>query len=622
MNETPNALDRGTQTIKSFAKSLPQTAGVYRMIDAQEKILYIGKAKNLQRRVLSYTTLSKLPNRLQRMVSLTDRMDVVHTKTEAEALLLEANMIRHHKPLFNILLRDDKTVPYIHISKNHDFPRLTSIRGQKNKKNGHYFGPFISSSAVYQTIDAAQKVFQLRNCTDSYFDNRNRPCLQYHIKRCSAPCVGKISAQDYAAQVDQAMLFLHGKNNTVREHLTTKMQEASDALDFERAALYRNQLQALAKTQTDQQINLDDQIGDVDVMACYSHGGRACIQVFFFRGGRNYGNQAYFPRHSHDQTPEDILSAFIGQFYQVHTPAKTIFLSHTLPDHAILEQALTDHSHSKVTLITPQRGIKKKLITQALDNAKQAHARHMADDEKQQVLLDGVAQLFDLPTAPQRIEVYDNSHISGTNPVGAMIVTGTNGFDKKAYRKFNIKSAIEPGDDYAMMREVLTRRFQHTLKDSQEDPHKAIWPDLILIDGGKGQLSAALEVMTALDLDHLPVVAISKGIDRNAGREQFHMRGKDSFQLPLKDPVLYFLQNIRDEAHRFAIGTHRTRRKNALSHSRLDDIPGIGAGRKKALIRHFGSAKGVESAAIEDLASVSGISRNLAGIIYNFFHKN
>ncbi len=610
-----NNLTSGAQVIANYVNRLPKTPGVYRMLSKEGEFLYVGKAKALKNRVISYTRVESLPIRLQRMVSETATMEFSDTHTEAEALLLEANMIRKHKPRYNVLLRDDKSVPYIYLSGDHDYPQIKAHRGKKKRK-GDYYGPFASAGPVHDTIATLQKVFQIRNCTDSYFANRKRPCLQFHIKRCTAPCVGKVSKAEYDAQVKQAKQFLAGQTVGIQKEMAKKMQAASDTQDYETAAMFRDRIQALTTIQSRQGINAERLVKDADVIAAYYAGGQACIQVFFFRGGRNYGNKAYFPRHDKQAEIDEILSAFIGQFYQSRPAAKHILVSHKLSEADILSEALSVDSRYRVTLSTPQRGGRKRLMDQAVENAKTAHARHLADTRKQKELLEKLAEVFVLDKMPERVEVYDNSHISGTNAVGAMIVAGPDGFEKKHYRQFNIKEKIEPGDDYAMMREVFKRRFARAQKEGRAHA----WPDLVLIDGGKGQLSAATEIMTELGLEHIPLVAVSKGPDRNAGREQFHITGQESFSLPLKDPVLYFIQRMRDEAHRFAIGSHRAKRAKQLVKSPLDGVPGIGAKRKKALLNHFGSGKAVTGAGVDDLKAVDGISAAMAQAIYDYFH--
>lgn len=630
MLETPptssNAIQRGVDVIDAFARSLPLSPGVYRMLNTKGEPLYIGKARQLQKRVLSYTQFDKLPVRLQRMVTETVTMEAIHTRTEAEALLLEANMIRQYMPRYNVLLRDDKSVPYIFISGDHPFPQLTSHRGAKVEQ-GDYYGPFASSEPVWSTIAALQRVFQLRNCSDSYFAARKRPCLQYHIKRCSAPCVGKVNETQYGEQVKAAKQFLEGKTSELQQNFAQKMQDASARQDYELAANFRDKIRALTAVQSRQDINLEGVIGDVDVIAAYMDGGQACIQIFFFRDGRNYGNKPYFPRHDKEVELSEILESFIGQFYQTRPAAKEILVSHVLPEQEVLAEALSLENQRRITILTPQRGDKKRIIDFAIDNAKRAHARTMADQSRHKDALSRLADLIGLDVTPERIEVYDNSHLGGTNPLGVMIVVGTEGFEKKHYRKFNIKGKYEQGDDYAMMREVLTRRLSREVErvDQQHPVIKEMineentFPDILIVDGGKGQLSSAQQVLTELDL-HVPLIAISKGPDRNAGREWIHFTDKEPVQLPPNDPLLYFLQRIRDEAHRFAITGQRAKRKKDITASKLDNVPGIGGKRKKSLLLYFGSAKSVERAGMEDLMKVEGISRSIAETIYNFFH--
>ena len=613
------SLQQGAQIIKDFAANLPLTPGVYRMVSAKGDILYIGKAKALKKRVTSYTNVNKLPSRLQRMVSYTATMEVVNTHTEVEALLLEANLIKKLKPRYNILLRDDKTFPYILITGDHEYAQVTKHRGARKPK-GEYFGPFASAGAVNSTIQTLQRAFKLRNCSDSVFANRKRPCLQYHIKRCTAPCVDLVSKQEYAEQVGHAREFLNGKSRAVQEIFAKKMEAASQAEDFERAAEYRDQIKALAATQIKQDINLEG-IGDVDVMALSQTEGRTCIQVFFFRGGQNFGNRAYFPRHDSEEKVTDIMGVFMAQFYNTKPVPAQIFVSHTPSEKSLLEEALaTKRQRGKVSIITPSRGKRKRLIDFVATNAQFALKRNIAERASETRHLKAVEELFDLDKTPARIEVYDNSHIAGTNMVGGMIVAGAEGFMKSSYRKFNIREA-EAADDYGMMREVMMRRFGRALKEGIE-PGDDTWPDLLLIDGGKGQLSVVKETLEDLGVfDKLAVVAIAKGEDRNAGREEFFIDGKPSFKLPINDPTLHYLQRLRDEVHRFAIGAHRTRRKNDISKSPLDQIAGIGAKRKKALLQYFGSAKDVAAAGVHDLMKVEGISEAKAQVIYDFFNE-
>jgi excinuclease ABC subunit C len=603
-------LERGQKLIDTFARSLPLSPGVYRMLNKKGEPIYIGKARQLQKRVLSYAAVHKLPTRHRRLVAETMAMEVIHTRTEAEALLLEANMIRKFLPRYNVQLRDDKSVPYIFLSADHDFPQLLSHRGPKERK-GHYYGPFASSEPVWRTITTLQRVFQLRNCSDAMFETRKRPCLQYHIKRCTAPCVGKVDAGQYAEQVKAAKQFLDGKTTELQQTLAGKMQEAAAKRDYEQAAAWRDKIRALTSIQQRQDINLENAVDDVDVIAGYLDGGQACVQVFFIRQGRNYGNKAYFPRHDAEIELPEILDAFIGQFYQSRPAPREILLSHDVPDQEVLAEALETENGRAVKIIVPQRGDRKRLVDLALQNARLAHARNMADTVKHRQNLEKLMELMALDNVPERVEVYDNSHLGGTKALGVMIVVGPEGFDKKHYRKFNIKGTYPAGDDYAMMREVLTRRLVRERN----------WPDIIIVDGGKGQLSSAQQVLGDLNLTHIPLLAISKGPERNAGRETLHFTNGESLQLPQNDPLLYFLQRVRDEAHRFAITGQRARRAKDIIKSALDAVPGIGGKRKKALLLHFGSARAVERAAIDDLMKVEGISRAVAQKIYNHFQS-
>lgn len=617
--ETP--FERGRGVIDSFARSLPLSPGVYRMFNAKGEALYIGKARQLQKRVFSYTQLGRLPSRLQRMVAETTSMEAIHTRTEAEALMLEANMIRKHMPRYNVQLRDDKSVPYIFITDTHEFPQLLSNRGPKTKP-GSYYGPFASSGPVWNTIATLQRVFQIRNCSDSFFAQRTRPCMQYHIKRCTAPCVDRVSADEYRQQVEGAKQFLDGKSAAVQQALAEKMQQASAGMNYELAASYRDRLKALAAIQQSQDINLEGIIDDVDVIGAFMDGGQACILVFFFRGGRNYGNKAYFPKHDREIELPEILDAFLGQFYQSRPAAPEILLSHDIPDCDVLTEALTTENNRRVSITTPKRGAKKRIVDQAVDNARRAHARRMADTEKHREMLEKLGELMGLEVTPERVEIYDNSHLGGTNALGVMVVATSEGFQKKHYRKFNIKGNYPAGDDYAMMREVLMRRLSRGVEENKDPTalDENTWPDLLVIDGGKGQLSSAREVLDELNLT-IPILAISKGPDRNAGREWLHFTDREPVQLGQSDPLLYFLQRVRDEAHRFAITGQRTRRSNAMIKSSLDSVPGIGGKRKKALLLHFGSAKSVERAGMDDLMKVEGISRSTAETIYNHFHN-
>jgi excinuclease ABC subunit C len=610
------SFDAGAAVLREQLRTINAQPGVYRMMTADGAVLYVGKAKNLKKRVTSYTQRARLPLRLQRMVAQIASVEVTVTETETEALLLEANFIRRLKPPYNLLLRDDKSYPYILIRRDHDFPQLMKHRGARNAK-GWYFGPFASGYAVTETLTLMQRGFMLRNCSDSFFAARHRPCLQYHIKRCTAPCVGKVSVDEYAKQVDEAREFLQGKSQDIQQKFATEMQVASDALDFERAAALRDRIKILTGIQSKQDINIAG-IGDADIVALHQDAGRTAIQIFFFRADRNYGARVLFPAHGEGLTPPEILSSFLSQFY-ADKPAPPALILSAMPDDALLiQEALTERAGHKVSIIVPKLGDKKRLIDHAQKNAKEALARHMADSEQQAGLLNRVAEIFGLPDAPRRIEVYDNSHISGSYPIGAMIAAGADGFLKKTYRKFDIKTEIAAGDDYAMMGEVLTRRFKRLI---DEDPARqsGMWPDLVLIDGGQGQLNAVLSVMEELGLPDITVVGVAKGPDRNAGRERFFMPGREPFSLPPEDPALYYLQRLRDEAHRFAIGTHRAKRVKAIGVNGLEDIPGIGATRKRALLHHFGSAKAVAGAGVEDLSRVEGISRDIAQRIYDYF---
>lgn len=618
---TLTALERGAALIRGFAKTLPETPGVYRMLNAGGDILYVGKAKALKRRVGSYALTEKLPLRLQRMVAETTDMMFVHTHTEVEALLLESNLIKKLKPRFNVLLRDDKSFPYILMTRDHDFPLLTKHRGA-HKRKGDYFGPFASVVSVNHTVAILQRGFMLRNCADTVFSNRTRPCLQYHIKRCTAPCVGYVNKDEYGEQVKLAHDFLSGKSREVQEAFVEKMQQASDAQDYEEAAKFRDRIKALTTIQSSQDVNVSG-LGDADIVGLWQEGARSCVMVFFFRGGQNFGNRAYFPRHSADDLIADILGAFLAQFYENKPVPKEILLSHPVAEAGLLEEALTERVKGKykVRLSVPEKGQKKRLIELVTNNAREALAREALQLAGTGKLLEGVATLFGMDEPPQRIEVYDNSHISGTNMVGGLIVAGPEGFRKNAYRKFNIREA-DAADDYGMMREVMQRRFGKAIEEGK-GPDTEDWPDLVLIDGGLGQLSAVRGVLEDLGvMDSFTLVSIAKGPDRNAGREKFFLPDRDMFQLPIDDPVLHYLQRLRDEAHRFAIGTHRARRTKQMSASPLDDVPGIGAKRKKALLQHFGSAQEVARAGIQDLAQAEGISHAFAEKIYYHFHDN
>jgi excinuclease ABC subunit C len=616
-----SALGRGAELIRSHARALPSRPGVYRMLDARGEALYVGKARDLKKRVATYAQVQKLPNRLRRMVAETASLEVVSTHTEVEALLLEINLIKRLTPRYNLLLRDDKSFPNILLTGDHPYPQVSKHRGSKNRK-GEYFGPFASAGAVNRTITTLQKAFLLRSCSDPVFQSRTRPCLQFQIKRCSAPCVGRVSEQDYAQLVAQARRFLCGESSEIQAQMAAAMQKAADALDYEAAAGYRDRLRALTQVQAHQGINLDG-VADADVIAAHQEGGHSCIQVFFFRGGSNFGNRAYFPAHDKEMGLPFVLAAFLGQFYESRTPPPCLFLSHAPAERELIEEALSVSAGRRVHVTVPQRGAKRQAVDHALANAREALGRRLSETSSQRRLLQSVGDLFGLEGPPQRIEVYDNSHIQGASPYGAMIVAGPEGFRKNSYRKFTIRGEggepAAPGDDYAMTREVLTRRFSRALK---EDPARdqGTWPDLVLIDGGPGQLAGALAVLAELGIEDLTVAAIAKGTDRDAGRERIHLPGREPITLAANDPVLYLLQRLRDEAHRFAIGTHRARRSKLIGQSVLDEIGGVGSARKRALLHHFGSARNVARAGLADLEAVPGISKTVARKIYDHFH--
>ncbi|MCC9620802.1 excinuclease ABC subunit UvrC [Thalassospira sp. MA62] len=610
---------RGVEAIKHALKTMPGSPGVYRMLDDKDRVLYVGKAKNLKKRVVSYTRLMQLPIRIARMVAQTVRMEIITTHTEAEALLLESNLIKKLKPRYNILLRDDKSFPYILITEDHEYPRIVKHRGAR-AKDGSCFGPFASAWAVNNTINHLQRAFLLRSCTDAVFANRSRPCLLYQIKRCAAPCVDRISKPEYDGLVDICRDFLTGRSQKILKQLEADMMEASEKMEFEQAAMYRDRIRALSQIRSHQDINLEG-VEEADVIALHQEGGQSCVQVFFFRSGSNYGNRSYFPRHEQSAEIPEILSAFVGQFYADKPAPKQIFLSHEIEGQELVETALSVNNDRKIELLVPKRGGKRNLVEHALTNAKDALGRRLAESATQRKLLEDLADKLDLENTPERIEVYDNSHIQGTNMVGGMIVAGPEGFMKNAYRKFNIKGDIAPGDDFAMMREVLTRRFARAQKEDP-DRENGNWPDLCLIDGGLGQLGVAREVLEDLGIEDVMLVGVAKGVDRNAGKEVLHIPGKAPVRLDMKDPVLYFIQRLRDEAHRWAIGTHRAKRSKQIGKSVLDSVPGVGGARKKALLHHFGSARGVADAGLSDLEAVDGISAALARKIYDHFHEN
>ncbi len=607
----------GHACIHGYLKTLDGSPGVYRMLDAQARVLYVGKARNLRARVSSYARPSGHSPRIARMISETAQMMFLTTRTETEALLLEQNLIKQLKPRYNVLLRDDKSFPNILVAKDHPYPQIRKHRGRKATK-GAYYGPFASAGAVNRTLNQLQKVFLLRNCTDSTFETRTRPCLLYQIKRCSAPCVGKISEADYAALVRDAERFLQGRSTNVQARLAEEMQAAAEAMEFERAAALRDRIRALTQVQSVQGVNPRG-VAEADVIALHIEGGQACVQVFFIRANQNWGNRDYYPRTGGTESPAEVLQAFLAQFYDDKEPPRQVILSDDVEDRELVAELLSDKAKRKVELLVPQRGEKKELVAGALRNARESLARKMAESTAQAKLLKGLAEAFNLPQAPRRVEVYDNSHIMGTDAVGAMIVAGPEGFLKSQYRKFNIRGdALTPGDDFGMMKEVLTRRFQRLMK---EDPDRETesWPDLLLIDGGAGQVSAVAEIMAELGVENIPFVGVAKGVDRDAGKEEFHRPGARPFALRHNDPVLYFVQRLRDEAHRFAIGAHRQKRGKAVGATPLDEIPGVGATRKRALLSHFGSAKAVSRANLADLKAVDGISEGLAEKIYDFF---
>ncbi|MCR6635130.1 excinuclease ABC subunit UvrC [Devosia sp.] len=623
---TPAPIPAGPEVIKNFVRTLPSAPGVYRMLDENGEVIYVGKARSLKSRVTNYTRPEGLSVRIQRMIMATVSMEFVRTETEAEALLLEANLIKRLKPRFNVLLRDDKSFPYILIATDHEAPELTKHRGSR-RRPGHYFGPFASAVAVSRTIASLQKAFLLRNCSDSFYAARTRPCLQFQIKRCAAPCTREISLEAYGELVEDARLFLTGKSQTVRDHLQTDMASAAENLDFERAALLRDRLSALAHIQSQGDATAKS-VEEADVFAIHHEGGQFCVQVFFFRAFQNWGNHAFRPKADDSLSDAEVLEAFIGQFYEDRTPPRLVLLSHEMSEPDVLEEALRTRAGYKVRVETPQRGEKRDLVNHALQNAREALGRQLAEGASHRALLEGVGEIFGLEETPRRIEVYDNSHISGTNAVGGMIVAGEEGFSKKHYRTFNIKSTdITPGDDFGMMREVLTRRFTRLAAESEtdaEDEQTGMpdWPDVVFIDGGAGQLNAVKEVIAELNLPkEVTFIGIAKGEERDAGREKFFMEGKDAFMLPHRDPVLYYVQRLRDEAHRFAIGTHRARRKKDVVKNPLDEIEGIGPTRKRALLNHFGSAKAVARASLMDLESVPSISKAMAQLVYDHFNR-
>jgi excinuclease ABC subunit C len=613
------AVPKGHKVIEGYLRLIDGSPGVYRMLDPEHNVLYVGKARHLKNRVSNYARPQGHSARIARMISETSQMMFLTTRTETEALLLEQNLIKQLKPRYNVLLRDDKSFPNIMVTKDHEFPQVLKHRGKKSRKAA-YYGPFASAGAVNRTLQQLERVFLLRNCSNNEFENRTRPCLQYQIKRCTAPCVGKISKEDYLEMVSDAEKFLQGKDKGMQQRLAAQMQEASEAMEFERAAALRDRIKAMTQVQTAQGIN-PRTVTEADVIGLHMDGGQACVQVFFIRANQNWGNRDFYPRIAADNNASEVLTAFIGQFYDQKEPPKQLILSHGIEDMDLMQEALSEKLGQKVEIIHPQRGEKYELVTFALRNARESLGRKVSESAAQTRLLKGVAEAFDLPEVPTRIEAYDNSHIQGAHAVGAMVVAGPDGFIKSQYRKFNIKDdTLTPGDDFGMMKEVLTRRFQRLLKDDPERKGDT-WPSLLLIDGGAGQVSAVQEIMDELGVADIAMVGVAKGEFRDHGKEEFHRTGKRPIALQRNDPVLYFIQRIRDEVHRFAIGTHRAKRSKAMIANPLDGVPGVGATRKRALLAHFGSAKAVARANLVDLTAVDGISKTVAQTIYDFFHE-
>ncbi|MES2781469.1 MAG: excinuclease ABC subunit UvrC [Pseudomonadota bacterium] len=662
--DTPD-LDTGIAAIRNVLKTLPMKPGVYRMHDARGDVLYVGKARALKNRVGNYVQIDRLPNRLRRMVALTRSMTIVTTNSEAEALLLEAQLIKRYRPAYNVLLRDDKSFPFILLRADHKFPRIQKHRGARRHK-GQYYGPFASAGSVNQTLNALEKLFLLRSCSDSFFNNRDRPCLLYQIKRCSAPCVGRIDDTAYEGLVADAKAFLDGKSSAVQAKLAKEMEAAAEALDFERAAMVRDRLKALTFIQGSQAINAQG-VGDADIFALAHRNGVMGIQAFFIRGGQNWGHRSFFPAHVAEMSEDEVFTSFLAQFYEDVPPAKCILLDRELTEADLLAQALSERAERKIEISMPQRGDRVRLVKQATRNAEEALDRRLAESTTQGKLLQEVADLFELPEPPRRIEVYDNSHIQGTNALGAMIVAGPEGFIKGQYRKFNIKNPdTAPGDDFAMMREVMARRFGRLMADKSQNEEHSVrversrdtestrmtdgplddargerglklnarasqdieserdenWPDLVLIDGGKGQMSSVMQVVRELGVEDVAFIGVSKGPDRHAGRETFHFPDGREFTLPVNAPVMFYLQRLRDEAHRFAIGAHRAKRSKAITVSPLDEVPGIGPSRKKALLMHFGTARAVRNASLEDLQKAPGVSAAVAQTVYDYYHSN
>jgi len=618
--DTPD-LDTGIAAIRNVLKTLPLKPGVYRMHDARGDVLYVGKARALKNRVSNYVQIDRMPNRLRRMVALTRSMTIVTTNSEAEALLLEAQLIKRYRPAYNVLLRDDKSFPFILLRSDHKFPRIQKHRGARRHK-GQYYGPFASAGSVNQTLNALEKLFLLRSCSDSFFNNRDRPCLLYQIKRCSAPCVGRIDDSAYESLVADAKSFLDGKSSVVQAKLAQEMETAAEALDFERAAMVRDRLKALTFIQGSQAINAQG-VGDADIFALAHRNGVMGIQAFFIRGGQNWGHRSFFPAHVAEISEDEVFISFLAQFYEDVPPAKCIFLDRQLTEADLLAQALSERAERKIEISVPQRGDRVRLVKQATRNAEEALDRKLAESTTQGKLLQEVADLFELPEPPRRIEVYDNSHIQGTNALGAMIVAGPEGFIKGQYRKFNIKNPdTAPGDDFAMMREVMARRFGRLMADDADQERDENWPDLVLIDGGKGQMSSVMQIVRELGVEDVAFIGVSKGPDRHAGRETFHFPDGREFTLPVNAPVMFYLQRLRDEAHRFAIGAHRAKRSKAITVSPLDEVPGIGPSRKKALLMHFGTARAVRNASLEDLQKTPGVSAAVAQTVYDYYHSN
>jgi len=624
LERAPESVKRGVAVIKAHWRNAPNGPGVYRMIAENGEVLYVGKAKNVRKRIASYTRLAGHVNRIARMISQTASMMFISVETETEALLLETNLIKQLKPRFNVLMRDDKSFPYILIATDHAAPQIMKHRGARARK-GDYFGPFASVWAVNRALNALQRAFLLRSCVDSFYENRTRPCLLYQIKRCSAPCTGEISHVDYAELVREAHDFLSGRSRSVRESLAREMTEAADRLDFERAARLRDRISALSAIQGSQGIN-PRTVEEADVFAIAKEEGLFCVEVFFFRAYQNWGNRSYFPRADASLDEAEVLDSFLSQFYAEHPAPRLVLLSNAIEDEDVLKDALSAKMRKRVDVMTPRRGEKRELVEHALANAKQALHRKLTEDSSQEKHLAVLATTFGLPKTPRRIEVYDNSHTGGAQAIGAMVVAGPTGFMKTHYRTFNIRDEeTEPGDDYAMMREMLTRRFSRLARDAEKENDADAFPlkpDLVLIDGGRGQFEATREALKALNVEDVAVVSIAKGADRNAGRETFHVEGREPFRLPPHDPALYFVQRLRDEAHRFAIGTHRARRKKEFAKNPLDEISGVGPARKRALLLAFGSAKAVAGAALSDLEKVQGVNKATARLVFDHFHAD